>query len=154
MTTWERIKEKINGLWPGESWNIEERNLWRETLHTLDPWALGVALDDVARSYTREKPALKWVLDSYKQIKCANRPKPDPMERINDMEEQERNREHWVTQIRRRISEMDRSTLEVAVKRVRERTRYTIDIDLPVEDWPYIALGFLEAELGEQNEQG
>jgi len=153
MTTWEIVKEKINGLWPSASWNQEERNLWEKTLYSLDQWALTVALDDVAMKYTREKPALRWVLDSYKQIKTDNRPKEDRDQIKNIIEEEERHRDYWVNEIKRQVEKADPGDLAAAADRINARVGFKIDTDRPVDEWSHIALGFIHTELENEHDR-
>jgi len=153
MTTWESTKSKINGLWPSASWNPEERDLWEKTLYALDQWALSQALDRVAKTYTREKPALRWVLDAYKQIKHDAQPKPDPNDRIEMMERDEQARDHWATEARRRIKTLTHDELEQVSQAIKNRVGFVINTETPVDEWPYIALGFVQAEL-EDNHGG
>jgi hypothetical protein len=147
VTTYTDIKKKINGLWPSASWNPEERDLWEKTLYPLDQWALNTALDQVAKNYSREKPALRWVLDAYQQIKNDNRPKPDLTQRMNEVQAEENNRANWSAQTRQLINNTDRETLERAAEDVRARVGFKIDIDRPIEEWSYMALGFIHIEL-------
>ena len=147
VTTWESTKTKINGLWPSASWNAEERELWKSNLYSLDQWALSQALDRVAKTYTREKPALRWVLDAYKQIKQDAQPKPDPKDRIETMVREEQARDHWATEARRTIKALTPEELEAAKARIKKRVGFDIDTQTPVEDWTFIALGFMQAEL-------
>jgi len=153
MTTWESIKTKINGLWPSASWNPEERDLWEKTLYALDQWALDQALDQVAKTYTREKPALRWVLDAYKQFKQDAQPKPDPNDRTEMLERDEQARDHWATAARRKIKTLCHDELEQVSQAIKNRVGFVINTETPVDEWPYIALGFFEAEL-ENNHGG
>ena len=153
MTTWESTKIKINGLWPSASWNPEERDLWEKTLNALDQWALDQALDQVAKTYTREKPALRWVLDAYKQFQHDAQPKPDPNDRIEMMEREEQARNHWATAARKRIKTLTNEQLEQVSQAIKSRVGFVINTETPVDEWTYIALGFVEAEL-EDNHVG
>jgi len=149
VTTWESTKTKINGLWPSASWNPEERDLWKNSLYGLDQWALCQALEQVAKTYSREKPALRWVLDAYKQVKQDAQPKPDPNDRIETIVREEQARDHWATEARRNIRALTSEELEAARVRIKQRVGFDIDTQTPVDEWTYIALGFMQAELEE-----
>jgi 3-methyladenine DNA glycosylase/8-oxoguanine DNA glycosylase len=152
MTTWNTCKEKINGLWPKASWNKAERELWQKTLYPLDQWALSSALDKVATDYTREKPALRWVVDAYESIKSESRPLPDNSKKRQEEVMHAMSREIWVSRARNVLRESDRESLERAAKGIKASVNFDIDIDKPIDEWSDMALAFMQAEMENNND--
>lgn len=151
MTTWDKNRQLVNGLWGNAEWTKTQVELWHSELYHLDQWVLEKALKAVAIKYTSDVPKIKWVLAEYKSMKAESR---DELSRAQSPEakllEETIKRQEIDEQnatIHARIRAAPRDVVNAAAINVARKTGIHIQPEADVTTWTNIALGFMDAEL-------
>ena len=141
MTTWDKNRERINGLWPDISWTSIERELWTERLKVLDQSVLRSALEKVAIQYARQKPALKWVLCEYENM----------VQNEREREERNANRMRLVEELQEQRKQLAAERVEMEnvlrqlppeeLQKLIQAAKLELDPEKPLAQWSTFAIG-------------
>ena len=141
VTTWEQNRKRINGLWPDISWTPTKRELWTERLQVLDQLFLRNALESVAIRYTRQKPAIKWVLCEYENM----------VQEHNEREQREQNRMRLVNELQAQREAIAEERVEMEnvlrqlppeeLQRLVRAVKLELDPEKPLAQWSTFDIG-------------
>ena len=137
MTTWDKNRQRINGLWPEVTWTPMERELWTERLQVLDQTTLQSALEKVVIQYARQKPALKWVLCEYETMTQEEREREAHLQGRMDRVER--------MQAERDEVGRDRSEMQNVLRQIPPEDLKQLDPDKPLDEWSSFAVGITYA---------
>ena len=145
---WNSNIERIRGLWPNANWTPEERDLWYQNLKDLNQDWVREAIDEVAKSYSSNKPTLKWVLSAFKQVKVS---RTDPTGQAVEEAAESRWEEEEMA-ARSRVEMQDAiarfTPEEVANAKYQVFSRFKIKVpDSDTESWSRMSLGLVHAAL-------
>jgi len=142
--TWHANRKLVNGLWPNCNWTEEESDLWTRTLAELDQGLLQEAIGQVATTVSATKPALKWVLDRYHELR---RERNHKTIKIKDKNRERDECDEQIARMRCLIGATEHSELQKAATKVKLVLGLDIDIDKPIDGWSSFAVGCIATQI-------